>query len=526
MAKPKPKKPGSKPAAPPTELSDREMAMAIQVADQLQDRWWRLNNLYWIQDAHGQRVLFKCNPPQERFYRDLHFFNILLKARQWGGTTFIDLFILDDCLFNSNTEAGIIAHNREDAQKIFRRKVKYPFDNLRPGLRQLLEPIYASQSEYVWPNGSSLFVATSVRSGTVQRLHISEYGKICRKYPEKAEEIKTGSLNAVHAGSMVFIESTAEGAFGDFFERCKKAVDLRDQGAPLTQLDYKFHFVGWHQHPDYRMDPAGVIIPDELREYFEKLKFEHGIALTPEQMAWYAKKSEDMGEHMTQEFPSTWQEAFEKAIEGAYYAKQMTALRKAGRITTVPYDPALPVDTGWDFGLGDMTCISFRQRWGTESRFIDFYENSGYGLGHYVRILRDKPYIYGKHFMPHDAEARVDSKEETIQKRIDMLRELMPKEDLIVVPRWEDITDAIEVVRAFLPTCVFDQEHCADLITGLDAYRREWDDHLGAWKAKPLHDWASHREASLRSIACGEKLNMGATKKFDRSKRRRGGMAA
>jgi len=509
-----------------TDVDTAKIPIPIEVQESYKNKWWRLNHLYWIQNEKGERVLFQCNPPQRAFYDELWYFNILLKARQWGGTTFIDLFILDDCIFQPNTEAGIIAHNRDDAKKIFRRKVKYPYDNLKPALREKFPLVTDSQSELYFANGSSIFVATSVRSGTVQRLHISEYGKICKKYPEKAEEIKTGSLNAVHAGQMVFIESTAEGAWGDFHERCIKAVKLRDAKAQLTQLDYKFHFVPWWKHPNYVLDPTHVEIPNKLDEYFLRLKVKEGIELTDEQKAWYVKKADDMGDHMKQEYPSTWREAFEKEVEGAYYAKQMTWLRENGRLTTVPYDPALPVDTGWDLGLGDMTAIAFRQRWGTESRFIDFYENSGLGLGHYVRILKEKGYHYGTHFFPHDMMKRVDSKEETVVTKYDMFHEIWPNQNTVVVPRWEDITDAIEVVRSFLPTCIFDTKNCADLILGLDAYRREWDDHLGAWKAKPLHDWASHREAAIRSIACGMKLSLTKSKPINRSRRRRGGLAA
>jgi len=130
-------------------------AVSNALEDQWADRRWRLNNLYWIQNERGERVKFVFNPPQRVFYDRLWYLNLLLKARQWGGTTFIDLFILDDCLFCSNIEAGIIAHNRDDAKKIFRRKIKYPYDNLNEAIRNRVSAVQASQSEYYFSNGSN-----------------------------------------------------------------------------------------------------------------------------------------------------------------------------------------------------------------------------------------------------------------------------------------------------------------------------------------------------------------------------------
>ena len=109
---------------PKPKISPEEKAR-IEVVNQFKDKWWRLNNLYYIIDKHGRKVKFHCNPLQTKFYNDLWYLNILLKARQFGGTTVTDIYFLDDCLFINNLEAGIIAHNRDDAQKIFRRKFKF-----------------------------------------------------------------------------------------------------------------------------------------------------------------------------------------------------------------------------------------------------------------------------------------------------------------------------------------------------------------------------------------------------------------
>lgn len=125
--------------------------------------------------------------------------NLILKARQLGISTFVSLLFLDRCLFNSNQHAGIIAHTREDAEQLFRR-VKFAYDSLPIEIKALRMANTDKARELQLSNGSTLRVGTSMRSSTLQYLHISEFGKICAKYPDKAREIVTGALNAIAPG--------------------------------------------------------------------------------------------------------------------------------------------------------------------------------------------------------------------------------------------------------------------------------------------------------------------------------------
>jgi hypothetical protein len=156
--------------------------------------------------SRGTTTPFRLNWAQAELLSSLHECNLILKARQLGFTTFIQLFMLDACLFNSNIRAGTIAHRLDDARTIFRDKVKFPYDNLPDMLKAARPIVRDSADELVFGNNSSIRVSTSMRSGTLQYLHISEYGQVCARYPDKAREIRTGALNAVQAG-----ESTAEG---------------------------------------------------------------------------------------------------------------------------------------------------------------------------------------------------------------------------------------------------------------------------------------------------------------------------
>jgi len=176
----------------------------------LLDPFWRINNLYQIVNKQGKLIKFELNWAQKELYEDIWYCNIILKARQLGMSTFVCMLFLDRCLFNPNVSAGIIAHTVDDAQAMFRR-VKLAYDSLPVEIRSQITADNDTAQMIKFSNGSSLRVGTSLRSATFQYLHISEFGKICAKYPDKAREIVTGALNTVDAGQYIFIESTADG---------------------------------------------------------------------------------------------------------------------------------------------------------------------------------------------------------------------------------------------------------------------------------------------------------------------------
>ena len=239
---------------------------------QFLDPRWRLSNLYTITDKAGRAIPFRPNTAQLRFLDEVHSLNLILKARQLGFTTLCCLVHLDACLFSPHTRAGVIAHRLDDAKVIFRDKVRFPYDRLDEGLRAAVPAVQDSADQLTFGNNSSLRVSTSMRSGTLQLLHVSEFGKICASYPDKAREIVTGALNTVEAGQFVVIESTAEGQEGAFFDMAQKARARAVSGQPLPSLDYRFHFVPWWADPGYALPDASVVIGAEDGRYFEGLQ--------------------------------------------------------------------------------------------------------------------------------------------------------------------------------------------------------------------------------------------------------------
>ena len=469
----------------------------------LGNRAYRLCNLYRILNKDGRDVRFVPNWAQQEFYRELWHCSIILKARQLGFTTFICILFLDACLFNSNIQAGIIAHKKEDAEDFFHNKIKFAYDRLPDYVRALVPAVTDSARMLRFGNGSSIKVGTSMRSGTLNLLHISEFGKLCAKYPEKAREIVTGSLNTVHAGQFVFIESTAEGQSGYFYEYCRVAERKAELGVKLTPLDFKFHFFPWWRSPEYQIDPEGVVVTKEDAEYFGLLADRHGINLTPSQKAWYIKKAETQQDDMMREYPSTPEEAFKASVLGAYYQREMARVRKERRICTVPFEPSVQVNTGWDLGMDDYTTIWFHQRVGPENRIIHYYEDSGFGLEHYARYLQalaqERGYIFGKHFLPHDANVReLGSGKSRVEKL-----ESLGFRGIEVIGNDISLADQIESVRTFLATTWFDEQDAARGIECLDNYRKRWDDKIGGWREEPVHDWACHGADGFRSLAVG-----------------------
>lgn len=481
---------------------DREIRKALEP---MKSRRWRLDHLYRIVDESGREIKFQMNYAQKLLYLGMWYWNIILKSRQHGITTFMCLYELDACFFNSNTHAILIAHTKADAEEFFYNKVRFAYDALPDELRSANPAITESARHLRFANGSSLRVTTSGRSGTHQIVHISEFGKMCAKYPEKAKEVVTGTLNTVHPGRIVTIESTAEGREGKFYEYATEAQKKANERAQLTRLDWKFFFFGWQENQLNTLPQNEAEFVNEYgyqKEYLDSLEDKLDVQLTKGQRAWYCIKWNQMGDDMKREHPSTPEEAFEASIEGAYFWAEFYRIRADRRICDVPYDPSIPVDTWWDIGIDDSTSIWFTQNVGRKIHVIRYFEYAGEGLLFYKDKLGEFEYRYGRHVFPHDVRKREFSSGETIQKTA---RKMGLKVE--VAPRMRK-QDQIEQARQKLNICWFDQENCTQAyakqevgLASLEQYRKEWDEKMGSYKQKPLHNWASHGADAFMTMA-------------------------
>lgn len=197
-------------------------------------------------------------------------------------------------------------------------------------------------------------------------------------------------------------------------------------------------------------------------------------------------------EHIQQEFYCS----FSRGVEGSYYGRLIEKAREEGRVCNVPYDTRSPVHTAWDIGFGDSTSIVFWQEVGGELRIIDFYENQGEGIAHYAKILQSKPYVYGTHYMPHDAGSGSIQTGRTLQ---DVAYEQGIK--TVVLERENDIQIGIEAVRNVLSVAYFDEKKCLHLIKCLENYHKKYNEKTQSYSESPLHDWTSHASDSVRYMA-------------------------
>jgi hypothetical protein len=204
------------------------------------------------------------------------------------------------------------------------------------------------------------------------------------------------------------------------------------------------------------------------------------------------------------EYAQEFECSFEASVKGSIYGKEIAEAKAAGRVTTVPVDPSLPVDTDWDLGVGDAMAVWFSQqpRGSGEIRVVDYYEATGEGFPHYVQVLARKGYTYGAHWAPHDIAVREMG---TGKSRLEIARALGLK--FSVTPRLtsgvagQEVEDGIHAVRMLFPRCWFDLGRCGAGLEALGHYRRDYNQRLNEFKATPVHDWSSHAADAFRGRA-------------------------
>lgn len=436
--------------------------------------------------------------------------NIILKARQLGLSTFIEIYILDTLLFKSNVTAGIIDATLPDAKKKLE-KIKFAYENfafdypkLREEFLKIRRLIDDNVQELSFNNGSSVTADTTFRGSTLQILHVSEHAKTCKNDPIKAREIRTGALNAVGLNQQIFIESTAEDAEGDFYDLCQKAERLHLEKAVLTLLDFKFFFFPWWENEEYSLEcPSDFVFSAESANYFNALEVEIGRTLTRNQKFWYVKKKETQDEDMKKEYPSTSKEAFEASSEDKYYTKEMTQVKKENRICEFPIAQGIPVQTYWDLGRGKdgYTSIGFAQIIGKEFRWVDFLEGNDEHISFYAHELTKKGYLYGKVYLPHDARHKLLAAEKSIEQQMKDFGF-----DVVITPSMPE-EQGINEVRKLLPSMWFRKSTTEKLVEHLEKFSKKWNEVLGRYTGpkENEHIHACLDGNSLILTECGSK---------------------
>lgn len=207
------------------------------------------------------------------------------------------------------------------------------------------------------------------------------------------------------------------------------------------------------------------------------------------------QEKDDLKAKDTDAYLNVWEGHCKLTLDGAVFAKEMRAATEQNRICRVPYDASKPVNTFWDLGRADKTAIWFAQMVGFEYRILDYYENSGFPIGHYLKVLQERPYVYGEHWLPHDAENELLASERTVAQQI-----RAHGHKVRITPK-AAVATGIEAARTLFSTCWFDQDKCADGLQCLRYYQYEVDPDTKQFSKNPLHNWASHGADAFRYLA-------------------------
>lgn len=470
------------------------------IANQLGSKLWRMDNLYKIRDKNAKLITMRMNQAQRSVLTKYqHSRKIILKTRQQGISTLFLAYNLDSCLFIPGYQAGVQSYGQDEADKLSKR-AELMWEELSSDIKELMGITLVSNNSkgMTFSNGSVLKIG-NFRGDTLQSLHVSELGKIAKRYPEKAKELKTGAFQSVGKGNKITIESTAEGKSGLFYETWQKAL-LKEKSGKFGPFDFQPIFLSWIYDPDCNIDTPPEI-DDELDAYFTKIETDLNVTLTDTQKWWYAAKKDELGDDMKQEYPTTADEAFEQSVEGSYYKNEFKKLK----VSTGLYDENLKVHSAFDLGITDTFSIGFFQKHPDGSiKIIAEYQNSGHKLEHYwdifVYLAETYGWVHGITYVPHDVY-----KTELIagMTRWDAMVDLGFDPVLVA---YHKIPDGIEATRQFLKEVEI-EEKCVGIITAIQSYRKKYDRGLGVYLQSPVHDEHSHQADMLRYMAMGCKYD-------------------
>lgn len=235
-------------------------------------------------------------------------------------------------------------------------------------------------------------------------------------------------------------------------------------------------------------------------DWFAQLLSVEDTAIIPPE-AIQAERDAGMDDDMIeQEYFCSW----EGVRQGSIFGGVLAEARKAGRVGRFPYDPRYPVNTFWDIGHSDTTAIWFHQQIQGEDRFIHAYEQAGEDVPFFVRYLRERGYLYGQHFLPHDCKnTTLAAKSNPLGKNVwDQLWGLGVR-DLVKVDRTPDVWTSIAATRTRVATATFDAEGCSKGIDALESYHKKWHEATRSYSNEPVHDWSSNFADAFRQWGDG-----------------------
>lgn len=376
--------------------------------------------------------------------------NVLVLHRRAGKTTAVINHLIIDALYKKNTHYAYIAPTYKQAERIAWKMVQY-YSNPIPGVKYNNAKLLVT-----YPNGSSLSLYGSENVDSLRGigLHGCALDENSQQPSNIFSEIISKCL-ADNLGYCIWL-GTPKGR-NQFYKTYETSKKSNDYLSVFRTID------------DTLVTESGQVVENLKQALEDDLKLVK------------------LGEMTQDEVDQEWYCSFEAAIKGAYYAKEIARMRQEGRYKIVPYDPELPVYDVWDLGTGKKLAIGFYQKVLNETRMIDYWEGAFQdGMVDGIKECKNKPYVYGKHFAPHD----IRHKEITSGKtRFDTALKHGWKFE--VVPSLS-VKEGIDKGKLFFSRLWLDENNCSNWLDAISQYRQEWDDKRGAFRGNPYHDWTSH----------------------------------
>ena len=398
--------------------------------------WW-FENMFRIQplraasdddlSAH-ELVPFELNWTQREIMRHwlMHPRLFVLKARQLGVTTLALFYFLYLCMTRPNMNLFVWNLNDKKRAKMLMR-LKKSLECLPPHLKKIFDISTSNETEItirsICGGYSTLYVDVSPRSDTVSGAEWSEAGPLSDRSPGEAAEVLSAISGCCPPPNPFLVDSTAYSRRGPFYDNWLKSITRLNEGQPLTDRMFYPLFIPWWRKPENEIDIRTIDkswhLSVEMAEYFEMLQQRDQIILRPGQRAWYESEHLTQGKRvMRRENPSTWEEAFEAAADGAFMIEGIERARVENRIGKFPPIPGVPVSVYVDIGWNNYTALLFYQEIDGQARIVDAYRNRKKQPAHYVRRVREFVERHSTRTaeidLPHDAASSRTGMEHTL----------------------------------------------------------------------------------------------------------------
>jgi hypothetical protein len=225
---------------------------------------------------------------------------IILKARQQGLSTYVGGYLYHNVSQRKACKAMVITHHSDSTRALFDMTKRY-----HENCPDLLKPHtkYSSRRELTFDVLDSSYVVATAggesigRGETLTHVHASELAFWSKS---TALENWNGLTQAVpnKKGTAIFVESTANGVSGIFYDLWKGAVEGTNGYTPV--------FIPWFMDPEYRENvPENFERTPEEEELCEKYELDDG------QLMFRRRKIAQNGiDLFKQEYPAEPEEAF------------------------------------------------------------------------------------------------------------------------------------------------------------------------------------------------------------------------